>query len=427
MRSKLQLFAIALLLSAFFSSGASAEPWESPHPIPTSSVLPADQLAGDGYTLGPEVEADGFSQRYVIRSDEFGEFHPVSDYMLGVRLLELRALGVLAQMGTSKTFAKALGTAGKAPLVVAKGLVTRPVETVSAVPKGIYRGAKKAANWIGGDRRERADTEAGATKEAIGFSRRKRELAGRLDVNPYSSNMRLQDELDRIAWASFSGGISLSVAFSAVGVPPVANMTYKVARLQKTTSELVTSVSGGDLHRRNRDLLVAEGLDAEAVENFLNNPNLSPYHKTAITEALRALGGVGGRAEAIALGIEVEDSVGAVRLQRTVELIAGYHERVAPVAALRRVSNTLALRTKSGVVAATLPADRLLWTPETADLVAALQAAKSSVPIRAHEIWITGVFSDNTRAGLRAAGVKATERAGERIEGTDAEPATPAS
>lgn len=427
MKSKLPVFAIAVVLSALFASGAPAAPFESPYQIPTSSVLPADQLAGDGYTLGPNVEADGFSYRYVIRSNDFGEFHPVSDYMLGVRLLELRALGVLAQMGTSKTFAKALGTAGKAPLVVAKGLVTRPVETVSAVPKGIYRGAKKAANWIGGDRRERAETEAGATKEAIGFSRRKRELAGRLDVNPYSSNMRLQDELDRIAWASFSGGVSLSVAFAAVGVPPVANMTYKVARLQRTTSELVTSVSGGDLHRRNRDLLIAEGLDAEAVEEFLNNPNLSPYHKTAITEAVLSLGGVGGRAAVIALGIEVEDAVGALRLQRTVELVSGYHERIAPVAAVRRLSNTLALRTKSGVVATTLPADRLLWTQETADLVAALQATESSVPIQAREIWVTGVFSETTRAGLNAAGVKATERAGERIEGVDGESAASAS
>lgn len=414
---------IAMLLTVFLPTVAGAAPFESPHEVATASVLPADLLQGDGYTLGPKVDADGFSYRYSVLTTDFGEFHPVGDYMLGVRLLEIRALGVLAEMGSSETFAKALGTAGKAPLVLAKGLVTRPVETVSAVPKGIFRGVKKAASWIGGDRRERADTEAGATKEAIGFSRRKRELAGRLHVNPYSDNMALQDELDRIAWASFSGGVSLSVAFAAVGVPPVVDVTYKVVRLQKTTSELVTSVSGGDLHRRNRDVLLAEGLDAAAVEEFLNNPNLSPYHKTAITEAVRSLEGVGGRADIIALGIEVPDAIAAVRLQRSVELVAGYHARVTPIAAVKRLSDTLALRTGTGVVALTLPANRLLWTRENADLVSALQGLESSVPIQAREIWVTGTFSEMARSELEAAGVKATERAGDRLEGEDEQPA----
>jgi hypothetical protein len=336
-------------------------------------VLPADALSGEGYTVADPAREDGFALGFTIETQAFGNFEATSIHQLNIRALEVRALGVLEQMRTSKEFAKALGKAGAAPAHLAKNLVTRPVDTVKAVPKGIYKGGKKAVQWLGGDRRQRAETEAGATKEAIGFSRRKRALAQKLDIDPYSSNLKLQDELDRISWASFSGGITVTAALAAVAIPPVASLAYRTANLQRTTSELVTSVSGGDLHRRNRQVLRDMGLDPEAVETFLNNPYMSPFHKTAVTLALEGMKGVSGLAEVIALGTEVADEKHGIRLQRTVELARGYHANVEPVEALVRLGDELVLRTRSGKLVATLPADRLMWTESTFELGKAMQ------------------------------------------------------
>jgi hypothetical protein len=414
-----------LVFTSLTACAETDEPFESPGTVPTVKVLPADVRSGEGYTLADTARADGFALGFTIHTAAFGEFEATSAHQLNIRLLEIRALEVLDRMKTSKTFAKALGKAGAAPAHLVKNLATRPVDTLSAVPKGIYKGGKKAVTWLAGDRRQRAETEDGATKEAIGFSRRKRALAKKLDVDPYSSNLKLQDELDRIAWASFSGGITLTAAFAAVAIPPVANLVYKTANLQKTTSELVTSLSGGDLHRRNRQILRDMGMDPDAVETFLDNPHMSPYHKTAITVALEGLQGVSGRAEVVALGTEVADEEQGIRLQRTAELARGYHANVEPVEALVRFGDELVLRTQSGKLVATLPADRLMWTQSTSDLGTAMQGhTRSDSEIAGREIWISGAFSDGARGGLEELGIALHDNASDRLEADRAAPAT---
>jgi hypothetical protein len=386
--------------------------------------LPADVRSGEGYTLADTARADGFALGFTIESDAFGEFEATSVHQLNIRILEIRALEVLERMRTSKAFATALAKAGAAPAYLAKGLVTQPVDTVTAVPKGVYKGGKKAVTWLAGDRRERAETEEGATKEAIGFSRRKRALAQKLDVDPFSSNLKLQDELNRIAWASFSGGMTLTVALAAVAIPPVPTIAYRTANLQRTTSELVTSVSGGDLHRRNRQILRDMGMDPDAVESFLDNPHMSPYHKTAITVALEGMQGVSGLAEVVALGAEVADEKQGIRLQRTAELARGYHANVGPVEALVRLGDELVLRTQSGKLVATLPADRLLWTESASDFGTAMQGyTHAGSQIQGREIWISGAFSARARRGLEGLGLALHDKAGDRLEADRSAPA----
>ena len=47
-------------------------------------------------------------------------------------------------------------------------------------------------------------------QQLIGYSDEKRKVAISLDVDPYSTNTVLQQELDGIAWASFAGGMTFS-------------------------------------------------------------------------------------------------------------------------------------------------------------------------------------------------------------------------
>lgn len=412
MPTRAPLAALALLALAAAPAFAETGAFEStPQSLRSEELVDPGLLRGPGYALAETAEADGFALHFTIRSDEFGSFEAIGEYQLSLRLGEIRALRALAQIGTGEAYRAALVKAGKMPLTVGKALVTDPVETVGAVPKGIYRAGKKAVNWLGGDRRERAETENSATREAIGFSRRKRELAAKLDVDPYSSNPVLQEHLDRVAWASFAGGMTLSVAFAAVAIPPVVDVTYKLSGLQATTSALVTSMSGGDLHRRNREVLRGLGLDADAVERFLDNPHLSPFHKTAITVALEGLRGVAGLAQVIALGQRVASEPEAVRLQLTVQLAHAYHANVEPLEALVESSAPLLLRTRSGKLVAALPADRLLWTAWSSGLAAELEGAEAE----ARELWVSGCFSEPARRELGDRDLALHERALDRL------------
>lgn len=403
---------LAPVLTCGFMSG-----FEKPQVLSASKVLPKGARSGEGYVVADDVHADGFAHRFTIRSEAFGQFTATGEYMLHVRILEIRALRALAEIGTGEAYGKALKKAGTAPVTLAKNLVTDPVDTAKAVPKGIGKAAKKAGGWLAGDRRKRSETEDGATHEAIGFSRRKRELARKLQVDPFSSNEQLQEELDRVAWASFAGGMTLSAAFAAVALPPVFEMTYRVSGLQATTHDLVTSMSGGDLHRRNRKILNEMGVDPEATEAFLNNPHLSPYHKTAITVALQQMKGVSGRDKVVGAGIDVGSEEEAVRLQRAAQLAAGYHANVAPLRSAVRAGSEILLYTTADRLVSASSADRLLWTQETQDLAEAMRGwAPEGSPVRKREIWITGVFSDRARDELDDRGFALHERAGEKLE-----------
>jgi len=409
MSIRVAMMVAALVLLEPRLGGAESEPaFEQPHTIPLSRAIPEAMQRGPGYVLEDSVFANGFSLDYVIMTDEFGEFAPTSNYLLNVRVAEVHALQNLAEIRRSKAYVIAAAKAGAAPLYLLKDLATRPIATVTGVPKGIWRVGKKAVKWIGGDRRPRSETEDSAMREAIGVSRRKRELAASLQVDPFTSNMILQDELDRVTWSSFAGGLSVTVAMAAVGVPPVATLTYRVSRVTLTTTQLVTSVSGGDLYRMNRKTLHEIGLGEEETSAFLDNPHLSPTRKTAITLALESLKGATGFGHIVALGAEIESEEDAVRLQRTTELMAAYHQSAAPVRAIVRWENHLFVKEQSGNTTAVIPADRLLWTPQNGNLADAMRVVSSAEAKLS--IWTTGEFSETARTALTQRGISLRDR-----------------
>jgi hypothetical protein len=136
--------------------------------------------------------------------------------------------------------------------------------------------------------------------------------------------------------------------------------------------------------------------------------------------------GVSGLAEVVALGTEVADEEQGIRLQRTAELARGYHANVGPVEALVRLGDELVLRTKSGKLVATLPADRLGWTEWTSDLGTAMKGyTHAGSEIAGREIWISGVFSERARGGLEELGIALHDQASDRLEADRAAPAEP--
>ena len=195
----------------------------------------------------------------------------------------------------------------------------------------------------------------------------------------------------------------MTLAMAAVAIPPAATLTYRVTNLTKRTNEMVTSFSGGDMYRMNRETLHSMGFIEEETVAFLGNPHLIPSRKAAITVAIESLWGTSGLKHIVALGSMIETESGAVRLQRTTELISAYHRGIAPVATVVRWENELFVKDRAGNSIAVLPADRLLWTEQTRNFAAGMRAATH--PDLGLAIWTTGVFSDTTRTAMTDRGI----------------------
>jgi hypothetical protein len=392
--------------------------FEQPQDLATEDVVAEEMRSGEGYRVAEPVRADGFALHYTVESDRFGDFEATSAYMLPVRVQEVRALEALSHIERREAFKDAVVASAKTPVRVVKDLAQDPRGTIEGAGQGAEKAVKKAAGWLGGDRRERADSENSAFSEAIGRSRRKRKLAHALGVDVYSSNAQLQEELDRVAWASVSGGMSFGALMAALPIPPVLDVARQATGLTAGLSDLLVTKSGGDLYRMNREILRGMGMPDTATEPFLDNPEASPRHKTFIVAAIQEMKGVLGLEVIVSRGREVASEEEALLLQREAELARGHHVNVSPLREILRVQDHIVLVTESGDLVAALPADRLLWTEVTRDLAASMsQLADGEADVGERRILITGVFSKRARNQLGDRGFALHERAGERLEG----------
>jgi len=408
---------LALVCLAAGCAEATGGYESTPIELAAQDVLEGELRSGEGYEVADPVRGDGFALRYTVGSTRFGSFSASSDDMLPVRIQEVRALGSLSHVSSSETFKDSAVESAKTPFRVIKSLATEPGKTLKGAGQGVKKAGKKAGGWIGGDRRERADTEDSAFKEAIGYSRRKRKLAHSLGVDVYSSNEKLQDELDRVARASVSGGMSFAALMMVVPIPPVINLVRHTTGFTKGMNALIASKSGGDLYKMNREILRGMGYPDEQSEPFLNDEQLSPRHKTFIVAAMKDMQGVEGLGEIITLGRQIGSEEQALRLQRTTELARGYHRNIAPLRTIVRVNREILLLTEDGDVVAALPADRLLWTEQADQLAKAMWDAEVvGADVSERHLWVTGEFSERASDHLGDREILLHESASHRLE-----------
>jgi len=102
---------------------------------------------------------------------------------------------------------QAVKQAGKAPIDFGASLITDPVDTVSAVPKGAISMFHNIKEGLTSDHDPSEDSTA---KQILSVSSTKRAYAHELGVDVYSNNPVLQKELNRIGWAGAIGGLSVS-------------------------------------------------------------------------------------------------------------------------------------------------------------------------------------------------------------------------
>ena len=127
--------ALCMLLSV---STADAADHEVPKDRSAKDILEPGVLKGPHYRIHDLVVADGYMDRWTVDSD-FGQFEVQGDGALRKLLTEIRAIAELQKVRKSEAFVKGLGGAAKAPLGLAKSLITNPVDTVTGVPRGAYQ------------------------------------------------------------------------------------------------------------------------------------------------------------------------------------------------------------------------------------------------------------------------------------------------
>jgi hypothetical protein len=406
--------AIALtLLAATFpmhaQSVSASTNTEEPPTLSAKEILKPDFLAGDGFTINDEVPTSTGRNRYLIASD-YGEFEADGNIMLERRIKEVAAIRKLKEVSRTDAYKKALRAATASPLVVAKDVVTNPVGTITGVPKGLFKFINRAGQSMKERThgRERSQYEDSNAANLVGFSKAKRIVAIQLGVDPYSSNATLQRELNGIAWATFAGKMTFSVATMPVG--GAAGLALTSAGLTNTLNKTLLDQAPAELRLRNLKAMLAMGCDRAAANRFNNSTAFSPSVQTAIVVNLETLNGVTNRAAFVDLaGSEATDEGDALFYLGTSRVLAELHAK-KPFARLQQVGRIPVAVQKDGRAVVAIQWDYAAWTDQAANFIGLLKASDFGKKNAGLTIAISGDASPLAQQKLKEANIELVTR-----------------
>ena len=255
-------------------------------------------------------------------------------------------------------------------------------------------------------------------KTMIGFDAAKRGLAAEFNVDPYSSNRFLQDQLDEISWVTFAGGLGPKIAFSFI--PGTAGKVIKATSFSNGMTKLVITKTPAELKSLNRDKMLTMGAEPQLIEAFLEHSKYSPTRKTFIVGALEQMEGAENRQALLDVALAAKTAADAYLWQRKAEMLAAYHVTVEPVARLMQVVTDVGILSASGKIVGIIPNDYVAWTNEVAERALGrserMAAATGQVVDRsARELWFARGVSDLARSNLEALDWNIVANAGDKL------------
>ena len=281
------IVAVAAILAASPVQAVDFEP--ATMTVLTSSILDSHLLKGEHYTIAESVTVSGYMNHYTIDS-EFGQFIAVGDRKLKKLLREIDAIAQLRTMtslsiGTDAAI-DAVADTGKS----VANLIINPVESAKGMSAGVSRFFKRTSRTAknvssevtesitendsgdddggdgdngDGDNGDGADNDSEEedspdlttqlASSYMGIGKAHRELARELEVDPYSDNVILQAELNRVA--EISGSVR-KITKLLIPIPSFVGATASV-------NDMVWSLSPTNLLIQNEEKLKALGYTQE--------------------------------------------------------------------------------------------------------------------------------------------------------------------
>jgi hypothetical protein len=375
-----------------------------------SEILQPEMLAGPHHKVREEVPTYFGANKFTIDSD-FGVFEANGNEMLVRRISEINAIAQLKDVSRTDEYKTALIAAAKSPVAAAKNLVNDPVNAISNVPKGIMKFMRRAGESVKnvGKKTESSAAEGSKMQQLIGFSDTKRKLAIKLGIDPYSTNAVLQHELDEVAWASFAGGATFSLATLPIGGGAGAALT--VTDVTSSFDEMLREKSPTDLKIINRKALLAMGAGEKETERFLNNTAFSPSAQTAFVFNLRSLDGVANRGAFVRTAGETSsDESDAVFCVQTAALMSKIHKN-KPLARMAMIGDFPICIAKDGTIIVALQWDYAAWTSGAADFTGDVQKlAAQSGKNKNVFVALSGQVSPRLRQELETRGFTVQDR-----------------
>lgn len=421
MMKSLPLVATALIATGpAISQTPGPKAYEVAPVLQASMLLPQELLMGPHHRVREAAPSDGYLTHFTIDSD-YGVFQCAGRRQLEQRIKELDAIATLAAVSRSDLFADGLKKSVEAPIDAVKNIVEDPAESLKQAPKTVGHFFSKVGNSISNTARrveERfdedeeetdtgeaiADTGKGigeAAKSAAGFDLAKLDTARQLGVDPYTDNPRLQEEMEKVTWAFFAGGLPLRVGVAAAsGGASLALTATKTVGLPEDIYDITPS----ELALRDREALESMGTPETTINEIFLNEVLTTSRRHLIVNSLQHLPAGAGRLTVIELTSGLKEPRQIAFLIHALKELQARHQ-LTPYTELKVFGRLPAGLTADGTLEIAAPVDDVFWTAQVAEF-----AAREDLSGAKRRLLLGGRLSPAAAAGFKSSGWEITPR-----------------
>jgi hypothetical protein len=410
-----QRIGLVFLFLGTFSYPSSGADYEIPAPRTVEEAVPAELRSGPQYRIEEPVQHDGYTYTYTVETD-YGVFLAHGDAMLRRLRQELTAI---ADMRKRYAVGVAVESAVKVliePIQAVGRLAMEPKKTIVGIPRGAYR---LLESTVTGTSHESGQYEDSTLKNIARVSFYKRRIAAHYHVDAYSSNPILQQELDRVGWASLAGYTS-TFAIMLVPVPNPLPLALVSLTSVEVLNRALEEHGPADLRLFNSRHLKSMGVQEELATKFLDHPFYSPRHQTIIVSCLEALSKAKRRDRFLTVALNALSEDEALFYQQAAELLRTYNEQVLPIAEIITLGRAPLGRTTERNLFFPVPIDHAIWMEHTEGLFDRLSRTsrkkKDTMPV---DLWVTGTVSPRVRQELLNRGIVARENMAHEIRLAD--------
>lgn len=400
MRSPI-LAGLSCLAASVLMAGAVTAAQSEPAPNFDPARIPGIRASGPNFRIVNPVRSDGFLRVYDVRSP-YGDFKVTSDAMMQVRQRELAAIIELDKLNTSDTFNKALVEAGVAPIKFAGNLIINPIQTIGNTLGGIGNAMGQFGSGMANAGKSQ-DTALGG----LGADQKRRELAAKLGVDPYTDFEPLAHRMQKLSEAAAAGGLVVSGAMMAI--PGAVGLVVSNVATGSKVADMMRDYSAAQLMDMNRQKLAGMGVEKALADQLVTNRAYTPLDMTSMVASLETIP-VGGRADFLRRAADAKTREAAYFNRRYAELIADHHAKTRQVTSFVSLGDFPFNQTRSGSVMAVWPVDALSWTDGTAKAMGRVNEAikRGGYPGRP-ELRITGQATAAAKERLRGMGWSVVE------------------
>lgn len=396
----------ALGMGATVRAQLVTQGYEEAPAVKIDEVLPARLQQSGQHRVADEVKVRGNLLEFHLESNQ-GDYDVLSLPLLEVRVHEVLTLAQAVddfQRNNQKLAAELRGVMEVRGDTAAE-ILTSPFKTTSSLvnqffTENIGGTLSELGNISDPNVRRVRDPQAPLEKniyesyepEDPVLAAHKRSVAGHLDLDVYSTNPRVQVFLDTLAYARSSGNRGAGMAM--ISLPRGIQVQVANGRIRNEIRLLVSRNTIRELYKLNAATLATAGVPEELANTFLTHPAYSPWHKTAVSEYLAFLEGVGNRGALLQAGLGATSEEDALALVSMARMLAYYHESVAPLRGLVASASVVMATTGEQDMAVVLPFDLLYWNEQTDRVFTQLQAFADKKGYRSRDLVLGGIISE---------------------------------